>query len=111
MEIWDGKYIPEQLVEMEKGLISAGLRSSTPQDYIGRKYFFAAEWGSHHQELLGTIEAIETSDEGPLILEVSNRRFWGERLIGLAFDGKNWCAYIDVKEVSDRFIPGQLMLL
>ncbi len=110
MEIWDGNYIPKELVEMEVTLTSAGLQVA-PKELIDRRYFFAAQWGGHHQELVGTIEAIETSDEGPPLLVVSNRRFWGKRLIGLAFDGKDWCAYIDVMEVNERFIPGQLILL
>lgn len=110
MEIWDGKYVPRERVEMEMALISSGL-SGDIKNLLGRKFFFAAEVGSHHQELAGTIESIRTSDEGPLVLGVTNPTFWGERLLGLAFVGKQWCAYIDVKEVDERFIPGQIMLI
>lgn len=108
--LWETSFLSTKQGEMEIALLSSGLPSEISK-VLGRRYFFAAEWGSHNQEIVGTIESIRTSDEGPLVLGVTSPTFYGKPLIGLAFVGEKWCAYIDVKEVVERCIPGQIMFI
>ena len=104
-----------------------------PDDLVGRKYCFVAEYGSHHQVLLGTILGLELSDEGGLELIVSNPRFGGAQLLSLSFDEDNafdednprWQAHCappkpdhlmeerdwDYYYASSQFFPGVLRIL
>ena len=87
---------------LEEELRKAGLPTD-PKLIIGRLYLFGCEHGSHHHILVGTILAIEISDEAGLELHVTNHQIWGERLIsfGHSGDGNKWIAScIDIKPRS-----------
>ena len=67
--------------------------SAEPRKLIGLHYRFGCEHGSHHSILVGTIQAIEVSDEGGLELYVSNPLFWGEQLVSINYSGGKWLAH------------------
>jgi hypothetical protein len=46
---------------------------------------------------VGTVLAIEISDEGGLELHASNPTFWNIRLISLMHGNNGWMAYVDIK--------------
>ncbi len=78
-------------------LSMAGLPRN-PSKIIGRLYRFDCEHGSHDHVLIGTIQAIEVSDEGGLDLYVSNPYFWGDQLISIKRGKGKWMAYIEAEE-------------
>lgn len=83
-----------------------------PIEVIGRGYRFGCEHGSHHSILLGSIRAIEISDEGGLQLHVSSPTFFGRPLLCLMYEDKKWMAVIDAKtNPQDRFFEGELRLI
>lgn len=57
-----------------------------PTKVIGRCYQFTSEHGSHNHVLVGTILAIEISDEGGFELHVSSPRFWGCPLRSISYN-------------------------
>jgi hypothetical protein len=73
-----------------------------PRKIIGRLYQFGCEHGSHHHILVGTVVAIEISDEGGLQLYVSNPRFWGSQLRSLIYANRKWLARIEQDEEGKR---------
>lgn len=105
-----GPTIYEKKRTMETMLRASKMPAEIRQ-LLERPYFFTAEQGSRHESIAGTIKSIRASDEGLLVLEVTSSMFWGKRLFGLAFNNGAWYAYIQAKEVSDRFIPGEILLL
>lgn len=82
--------------ELESELRGASLPTD-PHRIVGRLYWFGCEYGSHHHVLVGTVQAVEISDEGGLNLYVSNPRFGGRRLISITYADYAWMAYVDVK--------------
>ena len=119
--------------ELEFELREAGLPTD-PRQIVGRLYQFGCEHGSHHHILVGTVQAVEISDEGGLDLHVSSPRFWGKRLISINHSNGKWMAYVDVKprewsdqalermsteehsraieeDIARRFFDGELQLL
>ncbi len=95
--------------ELRNNLESAGLTL----DIIGRRFRFGCIHGSHHQILVGTIEALRISDEGGFELQVSNRLFWGTSLLGIYWnpDNCNWTARVDAEDPNFRYFPGDLRVL
>ena len=81
---------------LEEQLRKAGLPTN-PAEVMSQIYRFGCEHGSHHQILVGTVLAIEISDEGSLELHVSNPTFWNQRLISLMYGNSGWMAYVDIK--------------
>ncbi|OGG47596.1 hypothetical protein A2671_00280 [Candidatus Kaiserbacteria bacterium RIFCSPHIGHO2_01_FULL_49_13] len=82
--------------ELETQLREAGLPGA-PREIVGRLYQFGCEQTAHHHILVGTIQAVEVSDEGGLNFYVTNPRFWGARLISITFSDGKWMAYVDIK--------------
>lgn len=82
--------------ELESELLAVGLPTDLHQ-IIGRLYRFRCEHGSHDHTLVGTVQAVEISDEGGLDLYVSNPRFWGKRLISIKHSNGRWMVYVDIK--------------
>ena len=78
-------------------LSMAGLPRN-PGKIIGRVFRFECEHGSHDRVLIGTIQAIEVSDEGGLDLYVSNPYFWGDQLISIKRGKGKWMAYVEAEE-------------
>ncbi len=96
---------------LEAALREAGL-SPHPKYLIGRMFRFASQFGSHHQILVGTITALNVSDEGGLELIVSNTRFWEAPLVSIRKVEEVWGAYApDTKSAgSNGFFPGQMQI-
>ncbi|MBU2081880.1 hypothetical protein KKH14_00370 [Patescibacteria group bacterium] len=96
------------LSDFEFNLKEAGLPMD-PSKIIGQFYKF----DSHRHTLVGTVQAIELSDEGDVNLYVSNPLFWGERLISINYNKGKWAAYVAKKPLSDdeqeraRFMTGE----
>ena len=98
---------------LETELLEVGLPTD-PRQIVGRLYRFGCEHGSHHHILVGTVQAIEVSDEGGLNLYVSNPRFWGMRLISIEYGDGTWYAYVDREgelSLKIRFFEGEFQLL
>ena len=80
-----------------------------PCKIIGQFYKF----DSHHHTLVGTIQAIEVSDEGDINLYVSNPLFWDAQLISIKHNNGKWVAHVANKTLSDdeqeraRFMTGE----
>lgn len=92
-------------------LREAGLPGA-PIEVIGRGYRFGCYHGSHHSILLGSIRAIEISDEVGLQLHVSSPTFFGRPLVCLMYEDKKWVAVIDTDaNPQDRFFKGELRLI
>ena len=80
--------------ELQYSLRAAGL----PMDVewiIGRIYRFGCEHGSHHHILVGTITAIEISDEGGLELHISNPKVWGKLIKSLRHTKDGWALSLE----------------
>lgn len=69
---------------------------------IGRVYRFDCEHGSHHHILVGTILAIEVSDEGGLELHVSSPKLWGQKIKCITHTSKGWAV---VRHINQEVIP------
>jgi hypothetical protein len=100
--------LPNYDEKIENEIREAGLTANP----IGRPYRFGCTFGSHHQILIGTIEAVTLSDEGGLTLHGSNRRFWGMNLVGFYWscDKQEWAAVTDSANVESRYFPGDLVI-
>ncbi len=96
--------------ELKEQLKESGLPID-PKKIIGRLYRFESEHGSHHDILVGTIQAIGVTDEGGLDVYVSNPRFFGARLISIKYSNDRWLAYIDEAILELRFYEGELVLM
>lgn len=97
--------------EIENQLRAARLPSD-PKRVVSRVYCFTCIHGSHHHVLIGTIVAIELSDEGGLDLHVTSPRIWGETLISFKYEGNGWWfANQKLSPVEDRLLYGSLELL
>ena len=82
--------------ELEFRLREAGLPTN-PRQIVGQLYQFGCEHGSHHHVLVGTVLAIEISDEGGLELHVSNPRFWGKKLISIIHSNSKWMVFVEIR--------------
>ncbi len=91
--------------ELKAELRDAGLPTN-PRQVVGRHYRFGCEHGSHNHIFVGTIQAIEVSDEGGLDLYVSNPRFRGGRLISIKRSNGRWVAYVDIKPHEGELFEG-----
>lgn len=100
---------------MNTEVLGHALGVLNPHHIIGSLFRFECEHGSHERQLVGTILAYEMSDEFPLLLTVSNKRFWGVALTGLVYEDGNWYAWLDKKEESklnqNQSFVGTLKLL
>ncbi len=96
---------------LEESLQEIGLPSAL--ELLGKNYRFEAHHGSHHTILVGTIQAVEISDEGGTQLYVSSPRFWGKPLVCLAWGGSEWMAYAPSpgQPVDQDYFSGELSLL
>lgn len=92
--------------ELEKELRDTGLPTN-PREVIGRVYRFGCKKGSHHFILVGTITAIEISDEGGFKLIVSNREIWGMQLKSIAKTDPGWEARV-LDDVTMLHFHGEL---
>ncbi|MBX4204859.1 MAG: hypothetical protein KW788_01560 [Candidatus Doudnabacteria bacterium] len=81
--------------ELQYALQSANLPLG-PEPIIGRMFRFGCEHGSHHHILVGTITAIEVSDEGGLQLHVSSPKMWGEKIKGISHTSRGWVLVLDI---------------
>lgn len=82
-------------------------------EMIGMKYLFGCEHGSHHHVLVGTITAVQLSDEGGLDLHISNPTIFGCKIKSLKWldNSKSWAAFLDEERLEDRFLYGQELKL
>lgn len=78
----------------ECGLISAACHYD---QIMGRQYVFISTYGSHEVRLMGTIKAVEDTDEGGVRLFVSNPFFSSDRLVSLRWSNmeEGWTAEIE----------------
>ena len=110
------------LDKLKHNLKKAGLPTD-PRHIIGQQYWFECEHGSHNHMFVGTVQAIEISDEGGLDFYVSNPVFWGNRLISIKHANGKWMAYVEAEgqqltekekeeipaeEIADRLIERQI---
>lgn len=97
--VWAAQHTQEACMDNEIRRHEQWLKSVLEQaglgtELLGRRFIFSSVHGSHSTTKVGTIIGIDLSNELGLVLEVSNREFYGLPLVGLCFeDGeKTWSA-------------------
>ncbi len=84
-------------------------RLFNPGSLVGRKYELNVTHGSHSTSLIGTILALQQSDEVGVELYISNPEFWGGRIRSLVHDhADEWSIRTDDPEERVRV---QLVLI
>lgn len=68
--------------QLQTSLASAGLPIE-PVQLLNHVFQFSAEHGSHFHVLLGSILAVQFSDEGGLELHVTSPEFWNQKIKSL----------------------------